>query len=75
MPLYEVLFYDGDAPIPAYYLIDGVEDSSPEEAVRNHLAEITEKVRSCLSLCPDLPDHKIHQSLYLVQENGLVRVR
>lgn len=70
--LFEVLFYDGHAEPPAYYLLEGVEGESPEQALQANLTELTQRVRSHLHLCAEVPDLRIHQSLYVMRPDGLV---
>jgi hypothetical protein len=72
--LYEVLFYDGEASPPAYYLIDGIEAESTEEALRNHPPSMVEDVRSQLHLGSDYPERRIREGLYLSVPGGLVGV-
>ncbi len=72
--LYEVLFYDGD--IPAYYLLDGVEGDTPEQALAANLERITQEVRDRFNLQKDdASDERIQETIYLLRENGLVSVR
>ncbi len=72
LKLYEVLFYDGSQPQPAYYLIGGVKGRSPTEAMRRNLPALTELARAQLKLGADYPARKIHESLYVLRDGGLV---
>ncbi len=72
--LYEVLFYDGEASQPAYYLIDSVEGTSPEDAIQRNTPAMVETARSMLSLGTDYPEHRIREALYVVRSKGLVGV-
>ncbi len=74
--LYEVLFYDGWGDMPAYYLLDGVEGDTPEQALAASLERITEEVRDRFNLqADDASDERIQETIYLLRENGLVSVR
>ena len=72
---YEVLFYDGEASQPAYYLIASVEGTTPEDAIARHTPELVETARSRLSLGPDYSGHRIREALFVVRSNGLVSMR
>ncbi len=75
MNLYEVLFYSGEEMPPSYYLIDGVEGETAEEALRKHILEIIKRVREIFCLGDDFPDNKICDSLYILRDGGLVSAR
>jgi len=75
MNLYEVLFYSGEEMPPAYYLIDGIEGEKAEDALRDHLEEIVNKIRQIFGLGDDFPDRKIYDGLYVLREGGLVSAR
>ncbi|MFB0553356.1 MAG: hypothetical protein ACETWQ_08580 [Phycisphaerae bacterium] len=73
--MYEVLFYCGDGTIPAYYLIDGIEGETIEDALRDKLASITWLVREMFHLEKDFPERKIYDALFVVKEDGLTSIR
>ncbi len=70
--LYEVLFYDGEASQPAYYLIGGVEAESEIEAMRDNLSSLIDLARKQLSLGQDYSARRIQGSLYILRDGGLV---
>ena len=70
---YEVLFYDGEASQPAYYLIDGVEGKTADDAMKDNVEELTERARAVLHLGEDYPARRIRDSLYVLRDNGLAR--
>ncbi|MBC7263717.1 MAG: hypothetical protein H5T64_05085 [Chloroflexi bacterium] len=74
--IYEVLFFDGWGTMPAYYLLDGVEGDTPEQALSENLKRITQRVRRQFDLDEDeVSDEKIQGTIYVLRENGLVSVR
>ena len=73
--LYEVLFYCGEGMIPAYYLIDGIEGETIEDALRDKLAIITRLVREMFHLEKDFPDRKIYDALFVLKEDGLTSIK
>jgi len=73
--LYEFVFYSGEEPFPAYYLIDEIRCENIEEELKNKLARITQRVRKKFSIEDDIPNWKIHEALYVLQEDGLTAVR
>jgi len=73
--LHEVVFYSGDQPFPAYYLIDEIECEDIEEVLRNKLARITQRVRMMFDIRGDIPDSKIYEALYVLQEDGLISAK
>ena len=73
--LHEVVFYSGDEPFPAYYLIDEIECENIEEELKNKLARITQRVRKMFDLRDDILDSKIYEALYVLQEDGLTSIR
>lgn len=76
--LYEVLFYSGDGVFPAYYLIDGFESETTEKmekVMKDKLASITQRVRKMFDIDNDIPDWKIYEKLYVLQEDGLVPIK
>ncbi|MEW6215621.1 MAG: hypothetical protein AB1478_10555 [Nitrospirota bacterium] len=76
MKIYEVLYYDGWGHIPAYYLIDSAKGETPEHALKENLVRITSKVRKLFNLNgEEISDGKIHESIYVLKETGLVSVR
>ena len=70
--LHEVVFYSGDQPFPAYYVIDEIECESIEEVLKNKLARIMQRVRRMFDIGDDIPDWKIYKALYVLQEDGLI---
>lgn len=70
--LCEVVFYSGDQPFPAYYLIDGFECENIGGELKNKLARITQRVRSMFNIEDDIPDWKVHEALYVLHEDGLI---
>jgi len=70
----EVLFYNGDGMFPAYYLIGGIESETIERGLKDKLANITQRVREMFGICDDIPDWKIHEALYVLQEDGLISI-
>ena len=74
---YEVVFYSGDGPFPAYYLIDTIQSESMdmEKELRDKLAGITPRVREMFDIGDDIPDWKIHETLYVLQEDGLMSIK
>jgi len=73
--LYEVLFYDGEASPPAYYLIDGIEAENVDQAIRENLPAMVESARTRLHLGLDYPERRIRDCLYLSGPSSLVGVR
>jgi hypothetical protein len=65
---HEILFYCGDASIPAYYVIDTIEDKA---TLKNELASITLRIRELFKIGDDIPDRKIHEDMCILYENGL----
>ena len=73
---YEALFYDGWADMPAYYLIDGIEGRTAEDALANNLDRLVQGARNVLDLSSDIvSDLRIKQSIYVVRRDGLVSPR
>jgi len=74
--VYEVLYFDGDAIIPAYYLIGGVEGNSPEKALANNLVRVIQEVRKVFDLPADsITDAKIQETIYVARPDGLIPAR
>jgi hypothetical protein len=74
--LYEVLFFDGWGDLPAYYLLDGVEGDTPEQALTTNIERITQQVRARFGLLAgELSDRQIQDTIYVLRENGLVCAR
>jgi len=73
--LYEVVFYSGEEPFPAYYLIDKVRCENIEEELKNKLARITQRVRKVFGIEDDIPNWKIYEALYVLQEDGLIAIK
>jgi len=70
--MYEVLYYSGEIFPPVYYLIDGVEGFTPEEALMNNMERLIEQVRDLLGLDSDLiSNQQVQSALYVVRRNGL----
>ncbi len=71
--LYDAVFYNGWVEPPGYFLIDKVEGTTPEQALLENLAGITEKVRRMFYLtAQDTSDDKIQETIYVLRENALV---
>jgi hypothetical protein len=74
--IYEVLYFDGDGMVPAYYLISEVEGDTPEKALVNNLERVTREVREVFGLFTnDIPDVKIWEAIYVVRADGLMPAR
>jgi len=73
--LHEVVFYSGEEPFPAYYLIDTINCENIEEELKSRLARITQRVRRMFGIGDDTSDWKIHKALYVLQEDGLIAVK
>ena len=73
--LYEVVFYSGDQPFPAYYLIDGFECENIGEELENKLTLIIQRVRKMFNIADDIPDYKVHESLYVLPEDGFTSLK
>ena len=73
--LLEVLFYSGEQPFPAYYLIDQLECENLEGELKNKLVLITQRVRKMFGIVDDIPDYKVHEALYVLQDDGLTSLR
>ena len=73
--LHEVVFYSGDQPFPAYYLIDEIECENRQEELKNKLARITQRVRKMFGIGDDIPNWKIYEALYVLQEDGLISAK
>ncbi|HZS16307.1 MAG TPA: hypothetical protein VFA51_00070 [Candidatus Udaeobacter sp.] len=73
---YEALFYDGWADVPAYYLIDGIEGRTAENALANNLDRLIQRAREQLDLSSEsVSDLRIRQSIYVLRRDGLVSPR
>jgi hypothetical protein len=73
---YEALFYDGWTDVPAYYLIDGIQGRTAEDALANNLDRLVQAARELLDLPSEIvPDRRIKQSIYVLRRNGLVSPR
>ena len=73
--LHEVVFYSGDQPFPAYYLIDQFECENLGEELKNKMALITQRVRKMFDIADDIPDYKVHEALYVLHEDGLTSLK
>jgi hypothetical protein len=71
--LYEVLFYSGDQPLPAYYVFDHFEADNMKE-VENRLAKIMQSVRTQFAIGDEVYDHQIRERLYIIGEDGITSV-
>ncbi len=69
MGSYEVLWYDSYEP--CYFLIDGIEGDSPEDALRQNLERLTAKVKERFGVT-EIRDEDIHMTLYALRDRGLV---
>jgi hypothetical protein len=70
---YEIVYYDGSADPPVYYLIGEVEGESPEQALRSNLQNLATEVRHLLFLELEYyPDKRIYRSLFAIRSDGLV---
>jgi len=66
------LFYNGEQFPPAYYLIDGIEANTPEDAFSHHLPYMVKRVREMLGFGSEISDRMIQDALYILKEGGLV---
>jgi len=73
--LHEVVFYSGDQPFPAYYLIDQLECENLGDELKNKLALITQRVRKMFNIADDIPDYKVLEALYVLHEDGLTSLK
>ncbi len=73
--LYEVVFYSGDARFPAYYVVDQIACENVEEELKNRLARIMQKVRNMFDIGDNIPDLKVYEALYVLQEDGLTFIK
>jgi hypothetical protein len=71
--LYEVVFYSGDQPVPAYYVFDQFEADNVKE-LGNRLAKIMQSVRTQFAIGGEVYDHQIRERLYIVAEDGITSV-
>jgi hypothetical protein len=69
--LYEVVYYSGDMPFPAYYVVNQIECENLEEELKSEMPLITQRVRQMFSILEDVPDYRIHEALYVLQEDRL----
>jgi hypothetical protein len=71
--MYEALFYDGWADVPAYYLIDGIEGRTAKDALATNLDRLVQTARELLNLPSEIvSDLRIKQSIYVLRGDGLV---
>lgn len=70
--MYEVLYYSGEMCPPVYYLIDGIEGFTPEEALISNMDQIIEKVRDLFCLDNDFSNRQVQSNLYVVRRDGLL---
>jgi len=73
--LYEVVYYSGDMPFPAYYVVNQIECENLEEELKSGMPRITQRVRQMFSMLEDVPDYRIYEALYVLQEDGLTAIR
>ena len=73
--IYEVLFYNGWQDDPAYYLVDSVEGQGPKQALARQLPRVIRTVREQFLIPPDVDDHSVCESLYVLRSNGLLAAR
>lgn len=74
--IYEALFYDGWDDVPKYYLIDGIEGRTAEDALVKNLDRLIQAARDLLNLPSGfVSDLRIKQSIYVVRRDGLVSSR
>ncbi len=72
---YEVLYFNGWASPPAYYLICMVEGDSPQQALLKDLPRIKEELADVIGLDEEWSDKgKFKETLYVLRENGLLSV-
>ena len=67
----EILFYDGNQPIPAYFLIDVLPEKS---LIWETLDSIIDKIRKMYNLSNEVPDRKISEYLYLLSQDKLSKL-
>lgn len=73
--LYEVIFYSGEQPLPAYYVIDQISCENIEEELKNKIVHFTQAVRKISNIGDDdISNHKIHEALYIIREDGLIPI-
>jgi hypothetical protein len=72
--LFEIVFYSGDQPLPAYYVIDQFACENMEEELKNKISYLMETVRNAFNIGKDISDHKISEALYILQEDGLIPI-
>jgi len=72
--LYEVIFYSGEQPLPAYYVIDQISCENIEEELKNKIVHFTQAVRKIFNIGDDISNYKIHKALYIIREDGLIPI-
>ncbi|MBI5001100.1 MAG: hypothetical protein HZB92_06190 [Euryarchaeota archaeon] len=72
--VYNILFYNGDGIVPTYYVIDSVDGIAIKDGNKNKLINIVQKVREIFHLGDDFPDNRIYESLFILEENGIIPV-
>ena len=72
---YEVVFYNGDGPFPAYYVIDAIKIETIKNGLKDKLGAITQRVREMFNICNDIPNSKIYEALYVLREDGLISMK
>jgi len=74
--IYEAVFYDGWADIPAYYVLDSVEGETAEDALAKNLDSLVQTARDLLNFASEtISDLHIKQAIYVLRGNGLVAPR
>lgn len=71
---YEVVFYSGDAPIPAYYVVDTFQ-AETIGLFKQRLDSVIQRVRKMFHITAHIPDYKITKLMYVVSEDGLVAIK
>jgi len=67
----EILFYDGNQPIPAYFLIDIMPE---KRLIKAQLDSIIHKIRTMYNFSHDVPDRKIRNYLYFLSGNKITKL-
>ncbi len=71
--LYDAVFYNGWIEPPGYFLIDTVEGTTPEQALLENLAGLTEQVRRMFFEDDQDPsDNRLQETIYVLRANALV---
>lgn len=70
--MYEIVFYDGDGWLPAYYVIDTIEVEKTKKAFGEKLKTITERVKEKFCIGAEVSSSTIQENLFMLNEDGLV---